>query len=68
MTRVYICEKWNSEKKYWEFIAATDSADAADRWRRDASQRESRKFVDYVVYNADEFKEFLNQEHHYSIR
>lgn len=59
MTRVFICEQWNERKRYWEFVCATDSPRAADRWRRD---QPGRKFVDYVVLNDQEAQEFLSEQ------
>ena len=62
MTRVYICEQWNPAKNYWEFVIATDSAVAADRWRRKGIVGRNRKFVDYVVLNEQEFAEQMKHE------
>lgn len=53
MTRVYICHEWKEDRNRAEFAFATDSAQAADRWRRDAPRR---YFVDYVVFTKDEME------------
>jgi hypothetical protein len=54
MNRVYICHEWSEDRNRNEFSFATDSAKAADRWRRDAPRR---YFVDYVVLSEKELEE-----------
>lgn len=54
MTRVFICEEWSPITQGWKHIFCTDSAACADRWRRNGIKGYNRKFVDYVVLNAEE--------------
>jgi len=59
VTRVYICEEWIPEKRYWRIEFVTDSSFAADRWRRNGVKGHERKFTDYICHNEAEAKEFL---------
>lgn len=57
MTRIFICEEWSPILQGWKHIFVTDSAAMADRWRRNGVKGMNRKFVDYVVLNAEEVEQ-----------
>lgn len=58
MTRVYLCEQWVEEKRYWRLESVTDSKEAADRWRRDG---DGRKYTDHICLTREEFEDTLSQ-------
>jgi hypothetical protein len=56
VTRVYICEEWIPDKRYHRIEFCTDSALAADRWRRNGVRGHERRFVDYICYTKEEIE------------
>lgn len=57
MTRVYLCEEWQPEPRYWKLIFCTDDARSADRWRRNGVKGKERKFSDFIVLTRDEVEQ-----------